>query len=916
MRKRLSGILPILCMMLAMLPTTVLVATADNENYHDSDVTWLGTTSEYQKTLKVFFDDSGLRKVIVNGKCGLVDMTGAFLVQPIYDQIEAYYRHKERGNTVETNKNLKAETIFINGYVQAIRNGKMGLLDKTGREVIPCVYDAVGLPSEGVCRISKKINGKTYLGYWNLELGREIVAPNKYLLPEAYAFCGTAAGGMLSMFGNRFYIPDANPEGLEVAFNFYKGYALVLTGKVVKVTEKCESNRNTRQRLLAYAQIIDKNGREVLPGGPYPFCITPTYSSPYPQAGPYMVYDQLSTKRMRMVTDLGDEIIYTSHLESGIVGPQGIVVPAQYHGGINGNEATGFYPVGAGMQLIPEFSLALTSKCSYDFKQSAAAKPILINFSNQTIIPFGSVTYLSYDHNNKVFVSEHIYRPDGTKIPGTAIRRELFPMNGYVSQGDQTGVKGVTSVITGKSYTHENLKGSATTSVSIKDTLWVKKGNKWGLVNINGQIILPFEYEEVDAFAWLDPTTPYAKVKKNGKWGMVDTSGKFLLPCDYRSIGEGEDGYINIQDAITGNYGIYNLNTFQITTPCISSEVINNVSFVADGFGSIGGTIPYQVGNSLNALFDMDAGKLVTTTYLVMKPSSRGLFINTFNDKFGPDGRIVFSRAEDAATHTLVVKDGKVGSINASRLKIGGKLPTTPYVKPVPEPINPRGFIVTYPETRVYLLGDRFDMKGLIVHEQDADGVRSIVDHSQLKLYTSGTVELKQGREFTTPGVKTVEVRYNGKKVDTFDVMVIKETEKNIVRSGNYYMQIYGKYLYPKLANGVYWLELSDQKPDKPFKVKLINYSENHGPMYTIAYDGDYIKQLTSKDGNQLQSSNIAHAWRINKYSAFCTIRDYGNQKLLVNASGQHSRNGTKVTVWTYTGSAPEHAKIKFIKAD
>ena len=86
--------------------------------------------------------------------------------------------------------------------------------------------------------------------------------------------------------------------------------------------------------------------------------------------------------------------------------------------------------------------------------------------------------------------------------------------------------------------------------------------------------------------------------------------------------------------------------------------------------------------------------------------------------------------------------------------------------------------------------------------------------------------------------------------------------------------------------------------------------------MYSIAYDGTYIKQPASRDGNQLQSSNVAHAWRINKYSAFCTIRDYGNQKLLVNASGQQSRNGTKVIIWTHTGSAPDNAKIKFINAD
>ena len=72
----------------------------------------------------------------------------------------------------------------------------------------------------------------------------------------------------------------------------------------------------------------------------------------------------------------------------------------------------------------------------------------------------------------------------------------------------------------------------------------------------------------------------------------------------------------------------------------------------------------------------------------------------------------------------------------------------------------------------------------------------------------------------------------------------------------------------------------------------------------------------TNKDGGQLLTDNIQYLWRINKYTKFCTIRDYNNQKLMVNASGAKYDNGTKVTIWSYTGSAPEHAKITFIKAD
>lgn len=929
--KQLMSLLFTLFMAITLLPLPAMAAessmpaagsgnTTDNKYYHDEDVTWLGTATEYQKTLDVFFD-LGLRKVQVNGKYGLVDRNGAFTAQPVYEEIEAYYLHKERGKTNITNQNKKTESIFVDGYVQAKRNGKMGLLDNKGKEVIPCNYDAVGLPSEGICRIIKKTNGKTYIGYWSLELGKEIVAPNKYVIPGGYEYLGSPEGG--TIIG--FYMPDTGEGRIAAVFDFFDGYALVPTAKVVKVTEECTNQWNSREKTLVYAQIIDKNGKEVLSGGPYPFNINPAIIKDYPQAGAYMVYDQLSTKGLRMKTDTGGEVVFKSHLESGIVGPKGILVTAQYHGGIWGNAAVGWYPPGAQMKIIPEHSLAITLKCGYEGFKESAAKIGVINFSNKVIIPFGTSQSLSYDPDSKVFLTDMgkpIYNTKGTKIAGTEKRSNYLVVNGYVIYGDKeddTGKfvlspKTIYSLKTGKTFSIANIKAAAASVVSISDTLWAKKDNKWGLIDLNGKTILPFEYENINLGNWEDSTKPYALVKKSGKWGMVDAKGKVFLECKYKSISSGEDGYFDIQDT-NGKYGIYNYNTLKITTPCSLPGAINNRVFLEDGWGSIGGTVPINVGNSLNALFNMDTGKQVTSAYLVMKPSNRGLFYNTYIDCFGPDGRSVFNRAEDPDAYTIVVKNGKVGSIDASRLKIGGKLPASAYVKSVPEPIKARSYLVAYPENRVYQIGDGFDITGLVVHYEDENGVRSIVDNSKLKFYTSGTVELTPGRAFTTGGIKKVEVRYNDIKVDTFDVNVIPKDAGKILKDGDYYMQILGKYIYPVNANGTLWLELSDKKPEKPFTFKLVNYIKDRGPAYTIHYDGINIGQPSSQNGAQLQTAATTHVWRINAYSDFNTIRDYGNQQLIVNASGEKNANGTKVIVWKRTGSAPEHAKVKFIPA-
>lgn len=78
--------------------------------------------------------------------------------------------------------------------------------------------------------------------------------------------------------------------------------------------------------------------------------------------------------------------------------------------------------------------------------------------------------------------------------------------------------------------------------------------------------------------------------------------------------------------------------------------------------------------------------------------------------------------------------------------------------------------ILSYPTKRTNKLGEGFDTMGLNA-VNNANGKETNVNE-KITFYASKTVELTQGRPFTTAGTKVVELRYGGKKVAEYTVTV------------------------------------------------------------------------------------------------------------------------------------------------
>lgn len=93
------------------------------------------------------------------------------------------------------------------------------------------------------------------------------------------------------------------------------------------------------------------------------------------------------------------------------------------------------------------------------------------------------------------------------------------------------------------------------------------------------------------------------------------------------------------------------------------------------------------------------------------------------------------------------------------------------------------------------------------------------------------------------------------------------------------------------------------------------------GSNYTIqTADGNYLGVYgKATNGMQVKLVNTKYLWtlRLEKGNDTFSLRSADNIKMLFNASGQYTIDGTRICMWTYENKdAPDYAEFKFIQAD
>ncbi|MFA7274506.1 MAG: WG repeat-containing protein [Crocinitomicaceae bacterium] len=178
----------------------------------------------------------------------------------------------------------------------------------------------------------------------------------------------------------------------------------------------------------------------------------------------------------------------------------------------------------------------------------------------------------------------------------------------------------------------------------------VRVNDKFGAMNMEGEIVIPAEYDVLSTFneglalvgnkkkygyinkinelsipmlydAGLDFEQGRAVVEKNGKYGLIDRSGKLILPCEFDDIGTFSEGLIYAQK--NGLYGYYD----KFGTEQIKSK-FNDVFSFSKGKANV------QVGEN-QAIINTEGEFVFPPKFNSLKPFSASLIIFEEDDYYG-----------------------------------------------------------------------------------------------------------------------------------------------------------------------------------------------------------------------------------------------------------------------------------------
>ena len=199
-----------------------------------------------------------------------------------------------------------------------------------------------------------------------------------------------------------------------------------------------------------------------------------------------------------------------------------------------------------------------------------------------------------------------------------------------------------------------------------KNVLKVQKNDKFGLIDLTGNEVIPIEYDEITVIRGIENSF---KVKKDDKYGIVDGDGKTVIQAQYADIDvlgkDNKSGFI-IKNA-DGKYGIVDYSNAQI------------LEAKYDSIEKVYGNDMYVVNlNGKQKVVNKSGNDVLTTGFDSIKQilaNQENAVIFVKSNKFGvmnTSGEVVIESQYDSLEETKVgtfiaSKDGKYGIITIKK---------------------------------------------------------------------------------------------------------------------------------------------------------------------------------------------------------------------------------------------------------
>jgi len=456
-------------MISALLLISILFAALPVSTYASSEfhVTWL--TNNYDE-IRAF--NNRVAVVRKGNKLGIINKTGKEIVPLIY-------------NTIVTRKE---------GFLKVEKDGKHGLVNNKGNFVVPLIYDWIDEYSEGLARVY--IGNK--FGYIDIT-GKKIV-------PLIYDGGGDFHEGLALVrkkvsngyMGNRYgFIDKTGKEVIKLqyyfAHDFSEGLAWV-------------GNKDVKYGA------IDKKGNVVIPF---------KYNQNVREFSEGLALVQAMTQN-------GEAFGYIN--QKG-----GIVIPATWDGGQDCKDGLVWVNAAYVYGLYDRNGKAINPNGWYDMTSKLEDGLIRVGY-------FGNYTYIDT-------TGKEIYplADMGEFNEGLAIVRAKTEMKyGYI---DRTG-NVVIPIIYDTVYNFS--EGLAL----------VRAGDKYSFIDKTGNIAIDLSYPRADSFE-----NGYAQVRKGLNFGMIDKTGKEVLPVIYDAISHFKEGYATIREDESNRVGIIDSNAKIVVEP-------------------------------------------------------------------------------------------------------------------------------------------------------------------------------------------------------------------------------------------------------------------------------------------------------------------------------------------------------------